>query len=198
MKLLDARDTRPLEGGASFSLANRAYRALWALAWTLLARWTPPPLHAWRRALLRLFGARMAPGARVHASTRVWYPPNLAMGRNTLLGPGVNCYNQGRIDIGDGVVVSQGAHLCASSHDVRDPHFQLVVRPIRIGDRAWVAAEAFIGPGVSIGEGAVIGARAALFRDAEAWGIYSGNPAVFLKPRNMRGPAAEGDEAAGV
>lgn len=186
MKLLDASTSRPLEGGASFSIGNRLYRALWGIAWMVLARWTPPPFHAWRRAVLRAFGAKLGPGARVYGSTRVWYPPNLTMGANALVGPGVNLYNQGRIMIGDMVVVSQGAHVCASSHDIRDPHFQLVLRPIRIEDGAWIAADAFIGPGVTVGERAVVGARAALFRDAEAWGVYSGNPAALLKRREIR------------
>jgi putative colanic acid biosynthesis acetyltransferase WcaF len=186
VKLLDASAERPLEGGASFSLGNRLFRAGWMVAWLVLGRWTPPPLHGWRRLVLRAFGARLAPGARVYGSTRVWYPPHLTLGAGALIGPRVNCYNQGRITIGARTVVSQGAHLCASSHDISDPHFQLVVRPIVIGDGAWVAAEAFIGPGVTIGDGAVIGARAALFRNAEAWGVYSGNPATWLKPRNLR------------
>ena len=188
MKLLDASRSRPMEGGASFSLGNRLFRAVWIVAWSLLARWTPPPLHGWRRLVLRLFGAELAPGARVHGSARVWYPPNLSVGRDTLIGPRVNCYNQGRIEIGERVVVSQGAHICASSHDISDPHFQLVLRPIRIREGAWIAAEAFVGPGVTVGEGAVLAARGALFRDAEPFGVYSGNPAQFLKKRIMRGP----------
>lgn len=186
MKVLDASTSRPLEGGASFSLANRLARVAWGLGWLILARWTPPPMHGWRRFVLRMFGAKMGKGARVYGSTRIWYPPNLTMGAGALMGPKVNCYNQGHIAIGDGVVVSQGAYLCASSHDIRDPHFQLVLRPIRIEARAWVAADAFIGPGVTVGEGSVIGARAALFRDAPAWQVWSGNPAVFLKIRELR------------
>lgn len=186
MKPLDASEMAPISGGPSFSLGNRLFRAAWGISWLVLARWTPPPLHGWRRLVLRAFGAQMAPGSRVYASTRVWYPPNLAIGRDTLIGPGVNCYNQGRIDIGARVVVSQGTHLCASSHDISDRNFQLVLRPIRIEDDAWVAAEAFVGPGVTVGAGAVVGARAALFRDAEPFGVYSGNPAILIKTRAFR------------
>lgn len=186
MTPLDASRSRPMEGGASFSLGNRLFRATWAIAWLVLARWTPPPLHRWRRLVLRAFGARVGRGARLHASTRVWYPPNLDLGEHSLLGPGVTVYNQGRIVIGRRVVVSQRAHLCASSHDIRDPHFQLVLRPVTIEDGAWVAAEAFVGPGVTVGAHAVIGARAVLLRDAEADGVYQGNPAVRVKSRGMR------------
>lgn len=183
MSILDARKSKPLEGGASFSLANRAYRALWQVAWGGLAAWTPPPLFAWRTALLRLFGAQIHPTARVYGKTRVWYPPNLVMDAHALLGPGVNCYNQAPISVGAKAIVSQGAHLCAGTHDINDPNFQLIAKPIAIGAQAWVAAEAFVGPGVSIGEGAVLGARGVAFRDIEPWAVYAGNPAKKLKDR---------------
>ena len=187
MSLLDASETRPLEGGASFSLGNRLFRVLWNVVWLVLARFTPPPLHGWRRLILRSFGARIGPGARVHASVSIWSPRNLTLGANTLIGPEVLLYNQGHITIGAHTVISQRAHLCASSHDVSDPHFQLVLRPIEIGERCWVAAEAFVGPGVTMGDRAVLAARGALFGRAEADSIYSGNPARLLKPRVLRG-----------
>ncbi|MDB5512836.1 MAG: wcaF [Enterovirga sp.] len=83
-------------------------------------------------------------------------------------------------------LVSQGAHLCAGSHDIASPDFQLVARPISVGAESWIAAEAFVGPGVTVGEGTVLGARAAAFRDLEPWTVYSGNPASPLKRRVVR------------
>jgi putative colanic acid biosynthesis acetyltransferase WcaF len=186
MKVLDAERHRPMEGGASFSLGNRLFRAGWAVAWLLLARWTPPPLHGWRRLVLRVFGADLGRGARVHASVKIWYPPNLRLGEQTLIGPGARLYNQGTIVIGARTVISQGAHLCASSHDIADPAFQLVLRPIAVGEGCWIAAEAFVGPGVRVGDGAVIAARAVLFTDARADGVYRGNPAAWVKARRLR------------
>jgi putative colanic acid biosynthesis acetyltransferase WcaF len=183
---LAAQASRPLEGGASFSLANRMTRVVWGLTWLVMARWTPPPLHGWRRMILRAFGAKLDKGARVHASVSVWLPANLELGENCLIGPGVTLYNQGRIAIGPRSVVSQRAHLCASSHDVSDPHFQLVLRPITIGAGCWVAAEAFVGPGVTMGDGAVLAARGVLFGDAQENMIYRGNPAEPVKSRNLR------------
>jgi putative colanic acid biosynthesis acetyltransferase WcaF len=186
MQPLDAARHRPLEGGASFTLANRLLRVVWMTAWLVLARFTPPPLHGWRRLVLRAFGARVGKGARVHASVSVWLPANLELGENCLIGPGVRLYNQGHITIGARSVVSQRAHICASTHDISDPHFQLVCRPIRIGRQCWVAAEAFVGPGVTMGDRSVLSARGALFTNAEADEVYSGNPAQFLKQRSLR------------
>lgn len=186
MTPLDAASTRPLDGGASFTLGNRLFRAGWAVAWLLLARWTPPPLHCWRRLVLRAFGATLGRGARVHASVRVWYPPHLTLGDQVLIGPGAILYNQGRINIGARSVVSQRAHLCASTHDIGDPNFQLILRPITVGAGCWIAAEAFVGPGVTVGDDAVVAARAALFTDAEPNGVFRGNPAVKIRERRPR------------
>ena len=82
--------------------------------------------------------------------------------------------------------VSQRTYLCTASHDIRSPRHEQTEKPIIIEDRAWVAAEAFIGPGVTIGEGAVVGARAAVFKDVEAWTVVGGNPAREIGKRVMR------------
>lgn len=187
MTPLDAATTRPLEGGASFSLGNRIARVIWGIAWLVFARFTPPMLHPWRALILRLFGAKLGRGVRVHGSARIWLPANLELGDGALIGPGARLYNQGRIAIGARSVVSQRAHLCASSHDLCDPHFQLVLRPIVLGASCWVASEAFVGPGTTIGDRSVVGARAALFDDAEADGIYLGNPAQRVGTRRLNG-----------
>lgn len=174
---------------ASFSLGNKLFRVLWQISWLLLARFTPPQLHGWRRLLLRAFGASIAAGVRVYPDCRIWHPGNLVMGKGSVMGRHVNCYNQGVITIGERVTVSQNATLCASTHDINDPLFPLLLRPIRIGDEAWIATEAFIGPGVTVGDGAVLGARGVAMRDLTAWTFFSGNPAVALKPRTSIGTA---------
>ena len=187
---LDAAQSRAIEGGASFSLGNRITRVVWGLTWLVLARFTPPPLHHWRRLVLLAFGARIGRGTRVHASVAIWLPRNLELGEQVLIGPGARIYNQGAIRIGSWSVISQRAHLCASTHQIDDPNFQLECRPIAMGERCWVAAEAFVGPGVTMGDGAVLAARGALFEDAATDGIYRGNPAGLVRLRTHRhGPA---------
>jgi putative colanic acid biosynthesis acetyltransferase WcaF len=155
------------------------------VAWLLLAAWTPAPLHRWRVWLLNRFGAQVHATAHVYGSARVWYPPNLVMEAGSCLGPSVNCYCMAPIRLGQGAIVSQGAHLCAGMHDIEDPEFQLVVKPIVLCAQAWIAAEAFVGPGVEVSEGAVLGARAVLFKDAEPHGVYVGNPAMLVKHRSL-------------
>jgi putative colanic acid biosynthesis acetyltransferase WcaF len=172
---------------AAYSFSHKLFRVFWGACWLVLFRPTPPPLWAWRRAILRAFGARIGRGARIYGSARIWHPANLVMADGALIGRGVNVYNQGPIEIGRDAVISWGATLCASTHDVEDPAFPLVIRSIRISDEAWVAAEAFVGPGVTVGEGAVLGARGVAMKDLEPWGYFGGNPASYLKPRPRLG-----------
>jgi putative colanic acid biosynthesis acetyltransferase WcaF len=88
-----------------------------------------------------------------------------------------------KITIGPYSIVSQGVHLCAGTHDINDPSFQLRTKPIEIGARAWIGAEAFVGPGVIVGEGAVLGARAVAFTNLSPWSVYVGNPAQKIRER---------------
>lgn len=185
MTALDAKAHNPREGGPSFSLRHRLFRAVWGVAWLSLGSWTPVPLHRWRRLLLVGFGAKIDSTARVYPSARIWYPPNLEMGAHACIGPGVICYCMDRIVIADYAMVSQRAHLCGGTHDPDDPDFQLVPKPIHIGENAWVAAEAFVGPGVTMARGAVLGARAVTVKDLDEWTIYAGNPARPLRKRKQ-------------
>ncbi len=174
--------------GPSFSMGNRLMRAAWGVVWLCLFRPTPRPMHAWRAALLRLFGARLGQHFHVHASCRVWAPWQLTVGHHVGIGEGVHFYNMAPITVEDEAVISQGAHLCAGTHDYNSPDFQLMARPIHIGRKAWVCTEAFIGPGVSVPEGCVVGARAVMTRTPEsgAWRVFAGNPAVPIKTRAIR------------
>jgi putative colanic acid biosynthesis acetyltransferase WcaF len=183
---LDGHAARSWEGGASFSRGNRLYRLAWQVTWLLLAAWTPPPLRGWRRVLLRSFGADIADSANVYGSARIWSPANLTIGAHAAIGPGATIYSMARVTIGPYAIVSQRAHLCAGTHNIEDAAFQLHARPITIGARAWVAAEAFVGPGVTIGEGAVLGARACAMRDVAPWTVCSGNPAQVIRERRIR------------
>ena len=108
------------------------------------------------------------------------------MGDYACLAPQVDCYNTAMVEIGEHATVSQKSYLCASSHDISDPNHSLIVAPIIIGSQAWVAADAFVGMGVTIGEGAVVGARAVVTKDVEPWTVVAGNPARFIKKRELR------------
>jgi putative colanic acid biosynthesis acetyltransferase WcaF len=170
-----------------FTWRHRLARGLWRMVWLCLFRPSPAFAHGWRRLLLRLFGAQLGAGAVVYPSTRIWAPWNLAMGEFACLGPQVDCYSVDRVHVGAHTTVSQHATLCTASHDITDPGMRLITAPIEIGPSAWVAAGAFIQPGRTIGEGGVVAAMACLTRDVGPWEVHGGNPAVFLKRRELKG-----------
>lgn len=183
MSILDAKVSSSVVGQPSFSLQHRMLRAVWSVTWLLLASWTPPPLHAWRRLLLRLFGAKIAPTARIYGSTKVWYPPNLTMGEHSVMGWQTLCYSQAPVVLEAFANVAQRSHLCTGTHDIDDPGFQLIAKPIVIKRHGWVAADAFVGPGVTVHEGAVLGGRGVAFKSLEPWTVYGGNPAREIRKR---------------
>lgn len=166
-----------------YSTREKIGRMLWAMTQATVFRYSFHNWYGWRRFLLRRFGATIASSAHIRRTVRVECPWNLTVGENSALGDGVIAYCLGPVTIGDRVSISQYAHLCAGNHDYTKPDMPLIRPTIDVGDDVWIAAEAFVGPGVTIGAGALLGARAAAFGDLEPWTIYGGNPAKAIKSR---------------
>lgn len=158
---------------------------LWWLAWPAF-RFSPRPMFAWRRALLRAFGARIGREVHVYPTVAIAMPWSLSIGDWSAIGDGAYIYNLGPVTIGSDVTISQRAHLCAGTHEYTRADMPLMKTPIAIGDRAWICAEAFVGPGVTVGEGAVVGARAVAMSDVAPWDVVAGNPATPRKRRELR------------
>jgi putative colanic acid biosynthesis acetyltransferase WcaF len=178
------RTHRPARATA-LSLRNHTGRVVWNIVWLLLFRPTPRPFHAWRSVLLRMFGAKLGKSVHPYPSARIWAPWNLEMGDHSCLGESVDCYCVDKIRIGPHATVSQYSFLCTASHDYKDPGMPVVTAPITIGERAWIAADVFVGPGVTIGNGAVITARSSVFSTIESWTVAAGNPAKSVKKREF-------------
>lgn len=171
----------------SLSRKNQIIRMLWTIVWGIFARPLPRSIGSgWKRFLLRLFGAKIDSTAVVYSSARVYYPANLIMERYACLASDVDCYNVDIIRIGANTTISQGTYLCTASHDITNSLNPLITAPIIVEDQAWIAADAFVGMGVTIGQGAVVGARAAVFKNVEPWTVVGGNPAKFIKKRIIK------------
>lgn len=170
--------------GASFSLRSRILRQIWTVVWLCLFRTSPRPMHRWRAALLRLFGATLGEHVHIYPAVRVWAPWHLQVGNHVGVADGVTLYNISPIVLGDYVVVSQGSHLCTGSHDYNSPTFQLIAAPITLENNAWVCAEAFLSPGVTIPQGAVVAPRSVVTRSlTQPWTVYAGVPAKPIGKR---------------
>ncbi len=169
----------------TFSYKNKIYRLLWLIVSVLFFRLFGGILfNSWRVFLLKLFGAKIGKGSVVYSSVKILKPNNLEIGEYSCLGPDVKLHLDKTI-IGSKVTISQGSYLCSASHDIAYINKPFISQPIIIKDFAWVGAEAFIGMGVTIGEGAVVGARACVFKDVEPWTVVGGNPAKFIKKREI-------------
>jgi putative colanic acid biosynthesis acetyltransferase WcaF len=168
--------------------ANKAGRVAWGIVSSTLFRCSPVPCFGWRRFLLRLFGARLAATARVYPTTRIWAPWNLVMEDDTCLGPDVHCLNVATLTVGPEATVSFGTVLCAASHDIHSVDRRLIAGPIRIERGAFLFAEAFVCMDVTIGEGAVVAARAFVRRSVGAYDVVAGNPAQIVSRRRVAAP----------
>ncbi len=167
----------------AFSRTDRGRRLLWNICWLLLYRPSPRPLHAWRATLLRLFGAHLGPNCHFYPGSRIWAPWNLRCADQVTAADGAELYNPAPMHFGSHAIVSQGAFLCGATHDVDDPAFPLVACTMHFGAYSWVCARASVAPGVSLGEGAVLGLASVATRDLDPWTVYAGAPARAVRSR---------------
>ncbi len=173
-------DNRSFSRGAS-----RLKEAAWVL---VQAAFFLPPLP-WPSALrgfwLRRFGAKVGRGVVIRSRVNIWFPWRLEIGDHVWIGEEAFILNLAPVSIESNVCISQRAFLCTGNHDYTSPHFDLITGPISIERGAWIGACAFVGPGIVVGEHAVLSAGSVATKNMEPYGIYQGNPAVGIKKRVM-------------
>lgn len=155
--------------------------ALWLLARGIFFQTFLPWPSGLRVALLRLFGAQVGTGVVVRANVNVSFPWRLRIGDNVWIGDDVGILSLAEVVIESHVCISQRAYLCTGSHDYRREDFPLVTRPIAVRSGSWVAAAAFISPGVEIGAGAVVAAGSVVTANVPPDTLVRGNPAAVVK-----------------
>lgn len=171
---------------SSFSVKNRFKRALWNLIYTLLVKYSPRPFHRWRSFWISLFGAKLGEGVHIYPKAKIWAPWNLEMDDFSCLANGVVCYSMDKIIIGKYSIISQESYLSTGSHDYTKKNHPLVTSPLIIGDRVWITTRCFIHPGISIGDGAVIGACSIVTKNMPEWMVCAGNPCKPIKKRELK------------
>lgn len=170
----------------SLSRTVKFKRLGWILVWGAFAKWTPYfACRQWRVFLLRCFGMKDAGAVSFYPTVRVWAPWNLELGSFVAIDDEVNLYSVAKIKIGTKVAISREAFICTASHDITAANRPLVLAPITICDGVWIGARATILPGVTIGEGAVVAAGAVVTKDVAPWTVVGGNPAKFIKKREL-------------
>jgi len=171
---------------AGFRGRNGLIVQLWWLVDAVFFKTSPQVLYGWRRWLLRLFGARIGEKVIIRPSVRITYPWKISIGDYSWIGDHAELYSLGNIHIGSNVVISQKSYLCTGSHDYLAEGFDIYAKPIIIEDKAWIATDVFIGPGVNVGAGAVIGARSTVLKNVAGGFIYAGNPLLQIKKREIK------------
>ena len=182
-------DIQANRAARKYSRKEQALRVAWAFGRWLM-RLSPYPCYAWRRWVLRLFGARIGAHVRVTASTHIYMPWNVEIGDWAAIGTEVFIYSLGKVRIGARATVSYRTHVCAGTHDFTDPTLPLLKPPVTIEEDAWVGTEAFIGPGLTIGRGAIIAARAVVVKHVEPYTMVGGHPAHVIGHRPVLKPRA--------
>jgi putative colanic acid biosynthesis acetyltransferase WcaF len=162
-----------------------ALRICWALVQSTVFRWSPRPWHGFRARLLKLFGADIGEPGKVviFPTVSIVYPWKLVLSPRSMIGPKVTIYNLETVSLRRGATLSQNCHLCAGTHDYSKWSMPLVTKPIVVGENAWLGADVFVGPGVSIGELCVVGARSVVVRDLPPRTVCVGNPCRAIKDR---------------
>lgn len=180
---LDRFDNRSFSRGRSALV-----EALWLVVQGLyVSTWLPG--SALRAVLLRAFGARIGAGVRIKPGLRVKFPWRLSVGDHSWIGERVWIDNLAEVQVGSNSCLSQEAYLCTGSHDWQKDGFDLVTRPIIVEDQAWLCARASVGPGVTIGQGAVLTMGSVATTSLAPWQIYQGVPARPVRARRPAGTA---------
>ncbi|MFA6203888.1 MAG: putative colanic acid biosynthesis acetyltransferase [Gallionella sp.] len=181
MKIVQQLDTFRLP--PNFRGRSAFFVQSWWLVQATLFACSPQFMYGWRRWLLKLFGAKIGQDVLVRPSVKVTYPWKVSIGDYAWIGDDAVLYSLGEIEIGAGTVVSQRTYLCAASHDYAQSDFPIYDKKVCIGAQAWLATDVFVAPGVTIGEGAVVGARSSVFHDLPPMMVCVGSPAKPIKPR---------------
>lgn len=178
-----------------YTTREKVLRVLWMTFGQPLFSLT---FHNWygvRRWMLRCFGASVGDSVRIRPSVRVEQPWNLTIGANSSVGDRAILYCLGKVRIGRNTSLSQDVHLCAGTHDYTKRDLPLLRPPIVVGDEVWLAADVFVAPSTTIGDGTVVGARSSVFKSLPPWSVCAGSPARAIKPREFADhPGASGQQ----
>ena len=156
---------------------------LWWIVQGTLFKYSIHNMYRWRAFLIRIFGAKIGKEVKIRSSAKFTYPWKVSIDDYSWVGDNVQFYSLDEIYIGSNCVISQESYLCTGSHNIKDPHFGLITKPIVIKDGSWVASDVFVYPGVTINEMAVVAARSTVIKDIPANEVHAGSPAKYVKKR---------------
>ena len=167
----------------NFRSRNAFVVQLWWIVQGTFFRMSPQFLYGFRNFLLRLFGAKIGEKVIIRPTARITYPWKVSIGDYSWIGDDVVLYSLGEIEIGKNVVISQKSYICTASHDYLQSDFPIFAKKSTIEDECWLATDVFVSPGITIGEGSVIGSRSSVYKDIPSNKVCIGSPAKIIRER---------------
>jgi putative colanic acid biosynthesis acetyltransferase WcaF len=138
-----------------------------------------------KHVLLRLFGAKVGKGLVIKTKVRIKNPWRLTIGDNCWIGESVWIDNLEEVSVGSNVSISQGAMLLTGNHDYTISSFPYRLGKIVLEDGVWVGAQSVVCPGITCKSHAILTVNSVATKNLEAWSIYAGNPATFIRQRKI-------------
>lgn len=177
-------DVQANRAASKYTRSEQLLRVAWTFGRWLM-RLSPRPCFAWRRTVLRMFGAKVGAHVSTYPSSNIYMPWNVELEDWCAVGEHAFIYSLGIVRLGRGATLSYRSHVCAGTHDLNHPALPLLKPPVTIEEGAWVGTDAFIGPGITVGRGAVVGARAVVVKNVSPLDVVAGNPARVVSRRRL-------------
>ena len=143
------------------------------------------PISSVKVFLLRIFGAKIAKGVVIKPSVNIKYPWRLTIGKHSWIGEKVWIDNLADVEIGDNCCLSQGVMLLCGNHNFKKTTFDLITGKIVLKNGVWIGANSIVTPGVICDSHTVLTVNSVLTKSTESYNIYTGNPAKFVKSRQI-------------
>lgn len=171
-------------GSVKYSFNEQLRRIFWIFG-QILFRFSFRTMFGWRNFILRIYGAKIGKNVNIYNTAKIYMPWNFEIGDWSSIGEDVLIYNLGIVVVGSKSTISHRSHICAGTHDYTNVNLPLLKPPVMVGNQVWICADSFIGPGITINEGAVVAARAVVVKSVPEWQIVAGNPAKFIGERKL-------------
>jgi len=162
---------------------SKVFVQFWWIVQGTLFRWSPQGFFGWRRFLLRSFGAKIGTRVAIRSSVQITYPWKVSIGNNSWIGDDCTLYSLGEINIGNNVAVAHKVYFNTGGHDYTKITFDIFAQPINVEDECWITNDCYIGPGVTIGFGSIVGARSTVLKSMPSGKICYGSPAKPVRDR---------------
>lgn len=177
----------------NFFYRNKFFRIAWGLL-NEVYFWIENKIKSYYYLMLndrlRVKFKKIGKNVMILQPTHISHPHKISIGNNVYLGPDCFISAEGGLTIGSNCSLSGGLLIYTWNHDYGKDVIpfgkEKVHKPVVIKDNVWIGSRVSIVPGVTIGEGAIIGLGSVVTKDVPDLAIVGGNPAKVIKFRDRK------------